>query len=337
MIRLTWRQFRIEALVGLVLLAAVAVTFAVTGPHLLAVYRLTPNQVANTYHGLQVGIFALLLLGPALVGVFFGAPLIARELETGTFRLVWTQSVTRARWLLVKLVGVGLASSLLAGGLTLMAAWWANPINLESQNRFSPALFGMFGIVPFGYGLFAFALGATAGVLFRRTLPAMAATLLGYVGVRVGVTYGIRPYFEAPLKTLVTLSPDEGGGFIAGPNGLHVVPPNFSIPNAWVLASQLVDKAGKAPSSGFVHQACPWLPTGAQVRVPGSKGVGAALHLANGIPRCLHVLAVEFRGLATYQPASRFWPFQGFETALFVLLSLALGLLTLFWARRRLS
>jgi len=42
------------------------------------------------------------LATPALLGIFWGAPLIARELETGTCRLAWNQSVTRTRWLTVK-------------------------------------------------------------------------------------------------------------------------------------------------------------------------------------------------------------------------------------------
>ena len=40
---------------------------------------------------------------PALIGAFWGAPLITREFEAGTFRLAWNQSVTRARWLAIKL------------------------------------------------------------------------------------------------------------------------------------------------------------------------------------------------------------------------------------------
>jgi len=52
---------------------------------------------------LEAALGLVVLVVPALIGVFWGAPLIARELETGTFRLAWTQSVTRTRWLAVKL------------------------------------------------------------------------------------------------------------------------------------------------------------------------------------------------------------------------------------------
>ena len=139
MIRLAWRQFRSEAVAGVAALVVVAVVLAVTGPHLVEVYRVSPSQVTSTYKDLQTALMAVLLIAPALLGVFFGAPLIARELESGTFRLAWTQGVTRARWLMVKLALVGFASSVLAGGLSLMVAWWANLINIVDRNRFSPS------------------------------------------------------------------------------------------------------------------------------------------------------------------------------------------------------
>ena len=132
MIRLAWRQFRTEAIAGIGALVVVAVVLAITGPHLVDVYRVQPSEVTTIDQDLQTALMAALLVVPALVGIFFGAPLVARELESGTFRLIFTQGVTRARWLTVKLALVGLGSSVLAGGLSLMVAWWANPINIEN-------------------------------------------------------------------------------------------------------------------------------------------------------------------------------------------------------------
>ena len=142
------------------------------------------NPVATDDGKLQTLALALVLIVPVVIGMFWGAPLVARELETGTFRLAWTQSVTRLRWLLVKLGLVGLASAVVGGLLSLMVSWWFSPIDKVSANRFSPAAFGMHGFVPAGYALFAFVLGATVGVLFRRTLPAMAVTLVGFIAAR---------------------------------------------------------------------------------------------------------------------------------------------------------
>jgi hypothetical protein len=334
MIRFAWRQFRAEAVIALGALLVVAVVLVVTGPHLMDVYRSTPQQVLTTDPRLQTALAALVLIVPALVGVFFGAPLVARELETGTYRLAWTQSVTRVRWLAVKLALVGLASSLLVGGLSLMVAWWANPINIVNADRFTPANFGVSGIVPFGYALFAFALGATTGIFFRRTLPAMATTLVGYVAVRLVVTFGIRRHFAAPLAKAFAIRPTGGFGFQMSPSGaiqVSVQPPN--IPNAWVLSTGVVDHAGRAPTSAFLLKTCPTLASGPQSGHAITKG-GPGI---SSIQNCVTAIAARFHGVVTYQPANRYWPFQIDETVLFVVLALALAGLSVWWVRRRLT
>ncbi|HEY1734770.1 MAG TPA: hypothetical protein VGG23_10005 [Acidimicrobiales bacterium] len=332
MIRLTWRQFRTEAVAGIAALVVVAVALAVTGPHLVDVYHSTPHQVLTTDPRLQAALAALVLIVPALVGVFFGAPLVARELETGTYRLAWTQSVTRVRWLAAKLVFVGLASSLLVGGLSLMVAWWANPINIVNADRFSPANFSVSGIVPFGYALFAFALGATTGILFRRTLPAMATTLVGYIAVRLVVTFDIRRHFAAPLVKAFAIDSTGGFGFSMSPGGsIQVSVPAPDLPNAWVLSTGVVDHASRAPTSAFLFKACPAL-GGPQSGHAITKGPPVA-----SMQHCLGSIAARFHGVVTYQPASRYWPFQIDETALFVVLALALAGVSVWWVRRRLT
>ena len=199
MIAFSWRQFRTQAIIGAAGLVVLGIVLLATGPHLVSIYDTAlaqcrasggassdcNNPVLSTDSKLQVLAAALVLIVPVLIGMFWGAPLIARELETGTFRLAWTQSVSRMRWLLVKLGLVGLASAAAAGLLSLMVTWWYSPIDKVNQNRFGTAAFGLHGFVPAGYALFAFALGATTGLLFRRTLPAMAVTLVGFVVARM--------------------------------------------------------------------------------------------------------------------------------------------------------
>ena len=90
----------------------------------------------NSDKALQSALPFIVVIAPALIGLFFGAPLIARELETGTFRLVWTQSVTRRRWLAVKLGLVGIVAMAIGGLLTWMVDWWASPLDAVNQNRF---------------------------------------------------------------------------------------------------------------------------------------------------------------------------------------------------------
>lgn len=138
MIRFSWLQFRTQAVAALGALAIVAVALAVTGPHLA-----------------HLGI-GLMLAAPPVIGMVWGAPLVTRELETGTVRLAWTQGVTRTRWLAVKLAVTGLAAVVTAGLLSLMLTWWSSPVDtaaaLKSGNsisfiRIGPVLFGAHTIV----------------------------------------------------------------------------------------------------------------------------------------------------------------------------------------------
>jgi ABC-type transport system involved in multi-copper enzyme maturation permease subunit len=118
---------------------------------------------------------------PPLIGIFWGAPLIARELEAGTHRLVCNQSVTRTRWLATKLAVVGGAAAATVGLLSWAVTAWAHHIDHAKDDRITPLVYGARGIVPIGYAVFAVTLDLTLGMLIRRTVPAMAATLAVYV------------------------------------------------------------------------------------------------------------------------------------------------------------
>ena len=147
MIWLTWRQFRVQALTAAAALAAFAILLAATGPHLARLYAasaitgchggscvtapvafLNRLQATSPYPVVYLLGIGLILVAPAVIGIFWGAPLIARELETRTFTLAWNQSITRTRWLVVKLALTGLAAMAVTEALSLMYAWWADPI-----------------------------------------------------------------------------------------------------------------------------------------------------------------------------------------------------------------
>jgi ABC-type transport system involved in multi-copper enzyme maturation permease subunit len=354
-IAFSWRQFRAQAIIGGAGLAVLGIILLVTGPHLVSVYDTAVaqcrasggassdcnNPVVSTYSKLQVLAAALVLLVPVLVGMFWGAPLIARELETGTFRLAWTQSVSRMRWLLVKLGLVGLASAAVAGILSLMVTWWYSPIDKVNQNRFGTAAFGLHGFVPAGYALFAFALGATTGLLFRRTLPAMAVTLVGFVVARWTVAFGIRPHFMTPISKAFGINPNGALGFTASPGGslqFTTGPPN--IPNALVVSNSVINNAGQSPSEAFLQKACPNLP-GLNGPPPGVRGGQAHTAVpANGqqaFQQCITTISTKYHQVITYQPAGRFWAFQTYETLLFVAASAVLAGVCVWWVRRRLT
>jgi ABC-type transport system involved in multi-copper enzyme maturation permease subunit len=339
MIRLAWRQFRSQAIVAFGALAVIAVVLAITGPHLVGVYDASVasckanrgrsancvNGVTNTYRFLQAALDALILVVPALIGVFWGAPLVARELEGGTFRLAWTQSVTRTRWLAIKLALVGLSSLAVAGLLSLMVTWWSSPVDTVNANRFSPNDFGLRGLVPIGYASFAFAFGVTAGVLIRRTLPAMATTLVGFVGARLAVNYWVRPHLLAPRQTTIAMSPASVGGISQSlPGGQLVLipnPPNTA--NAWIYSTRFVDRAGNALTSRILTRTCPQFTKSG--RLP-----------QDALQNCVTKLGKTYHLLVIYQPPSRYWPFQWYEMAIFIVAALVLLGICLWWVRHRL-
>ena len=72
-----------------------------------------------------VGFLVISTLGaPALVGLFWGAPLVAAEAEAGTTQFAWMQSVTRKRWLTVKIGWMLLAAAVWGGVISALVTWW---------------------------------------------------------------------------------------------------------------------------------------------------------------------------------------------------------------------
>jgi hypothetical protein len=343
-IRFAARQFRTQAVVAAIGLAAVAVVVLVTGPRLVHRYDslivgcggqscdVATNLFLRTDRFLQRVLDTLVLFTPALVGVFWGAPLVARELETGTFRLAWTQSVTRTRWLVVKVALVALAAAIVAGLLTLMVTWWFSTLDRVSADRFDPSPYGTRGLVPIGYAAFAVVLGTAVGVLVRRTVPAMAITLALFIGALVAMNIWVRPHLLPPVTVTQSVTSARGFGFTpdASGTGLNFVvePPDMS--NAWVLSSRVVDASGRGITSQFVSSACPEIPlpsddTGVQ-RAPADKGV---------FLRCVRTIARTYHIEMTYQPAGRYWVFQSMESGIFVLLAVGLAAFSAWWVRRR--
>jgi hypothetical protein len=349
MIWLTWRQFRAQGAMMGAALAVLAVILAVTGPGLADEYSdgiaaCTAqsgdcSDFLDSFFAGHRGAFlagtAIVLVLPALIGLFWGAPLIARELEAGTHRLVWNQSVTRTRWLAIKLGLLGLAAIAAAGLGSLAVDWWSNPLDKAAADDFArvePLLFGTRGIVPIAYAAFAFALGVTVGMLVRRTIAAMAITLVVFVAVQVGMPQLVRPHLIPPVRSTIDFTPSKLTMFAFGPDGLEV---RAEAPDgAWLLSSQTVDASGHAvariPSNSSLSPTSgPCAPTAAP---PPSDGPGEEL-----APCLAAVKRLGYRQQVTYQPASRFWPLQWYETAIYTAVALGLAGFCSWWLRRRLA
>lgn len=326
MIWLTWRQFRGSALTVFGALGAVAVVLAFTGPGLDRDYADLLAQcpggcIGDAYDhffflrlGAYLGLTLLVSAVPAVVGVFWGAPLISREFETGTQDLVWQQSVSRRRWLAIKVGFVGLAGIAAAGLAVAVVSWWSRPLDATSIfGRLSPGVFDARGYVVLGHTAFAFALGVAAGLLIRRTVPAMAVTFAIFVAVQIVMPTMVRPHFATPLRIEAVITARYLSGVdTSGPGGtVRGLQVDVDEPAAWILSNEVVDSAGHT-----VDTLPAWVADCATPEAPSGEAIQQ---------QCLQRLAdAGYRQAVTYHPADRFWSFQAYETAIFGMLGLLL-------------
>lgn len=313
MTRALWRQYRATALIAGVLLALTIAFLLISGFHILAVAQQLGlatacanretdacTQAAELFYSrtLHEELFAplWLVLFPLLIGMFVGAPLIAREWEQGTYKLAWTQSVSRSRWLTHRLSILAVVILLTSIIPALLASWWSGPLMSISGTWVD---YDIGGIVPLAYALFAFALGTASGTLIRKTLPAMALTLLLFIVVRIAISIWLRPYFLPPL-TSTLLDP------------IQSTPAQLQ--NSMRVQTQYIDSQGHLISS--------------------EKAINPCISNSENMDLCMHNHGIHYYAL--YQPADRFWLLQGMEVTLYLVLSLALLGLTFWLVRKRL-
>jgi ABC-2 family transporter protein len=349
----TWlslRQLRAQLGAALAAIGALLVALAITGPGLADLPATAGSDFLRQLGGTETTFyylgFAAVIAAPALIGIFWGAPLVARELEAGTHRLAWAQSVTRSRWLATRLVVTGLLALAAVALLSFAVTWWCQPIDSAINaghpglgplgiSRLRPPIFDGRGLAPLGYTAFALSLGVAAGIFTRRTIPAMALTLAVFAAVQIAFPIWVRPSLgPAELTTPITRS-NLQGMLITGPASANVssaskgtVPGKLDIdlgkPGAWVTSSETVDRDGQAVDR---------LPGWIQTCGPESGPHGGL----TGAPECYRRLtALGYEQRITYFPSDRYWSLQGIETAIYAALSLLLVGFS-FWRLRRLS
>jgi hypothetical protein len=332
----TWRQFRTSAWITLGGLGVLAVVLAVTGHNLTGQWtssgaatchgdcaRAVANFFSQVTSGANERVYqaSLLLtyLVPPLIGLFWGAPLVARELEAGTHRLAWTQSVTRTRWIATKLVVVGGAAAVTAGALSWAVTSWGQHIDDTKYYRITPLVFGGRGVIPIGYALFAFTLGVSLGMLIRRVVPAMAATLAIYVAAVASMPLWIRAHLAPAAHSTPALDITKVQGFgIAGHGVMTVVGGLDAAPSqAWVLSNHTITSTGQIFTGPVNPQYC---------------------NPTQGPEACLHwVGTLGLHQQLTYQPANHFWPLQWTETGIFTVLAVLLAGFSIWWTCRHLT
>ena len=319
----TWLQYRYQGALAAALLAVLAVLLLITGLHAAQVWHSALAGCAHdgscaslAYSQLSLasprvyGLVVATAAVPLLPGLFWGAPMAAQEAETGTDQFAWTQSITRRRWLAVRAGWLLLATAVLAGAVSALATWWSGPDSALNADAFRLGRFDVIDIVPVGYAIFAMALGICAGLLLRRTLPAIAVTLAGFVALRV-LTAWLRLYYMTPVTAYYKLTA------------------NFPASGSFLPVSQgVVGPNGRPPTAGpGTVMAGPGLP------IPAACRQALASVDPNAVASC--VTAHGYRGYLIYQPASRFWAFQGIETGIYAVLAAALLGVTFLVLKRR--
>ena len=322
MIWLTWRQHRRQVWFTLAALAALAALMVPTGLSMwgafddlklgdclarIATASADPagamscstalTNFRSSYQTMNlVGVLMLFL--PLLIGLFWGAPLVAREIEHGTHRFAWTQGVSRRRWMLVKFGLVGAATLTVSAAYGLGMSWWLTPLVRAGQSRMNLFVFDMQGIVPIGYTLFAVSLGVLAGTVWHKVLPAMAATLVGVIGLRIALTTLARRHYQ-PAETItfpvVGLTGDSNPAT-----------------GDWVLDRGVRDASGQMVIPG-IQVGC----------TPESTGCAADLGLGDGAYNWILL-----------QPAERFWVFQSIEFTIYAAVAVVLLALAVRRVRR---
>lgn len=315
---LLWRQHRAETLALTIAVTVLITVLVILGRPMHALFPSGPAHCLTTTidhgcrnaimqlqqnHGYSTSLLVLLNLAPYLIGGFLGAPLLAREMETGTWQLAWTQTIPRLRWLVAKVAVLGAVSALLAAVLATVIAWYRQPLDL--LGGFDITGFDLTGLVPMAYTLFAFALSVCAGLLLRRSLPAAAAAFVGFVALRVGIAGWIRPHYITPMTLNEPILPGSGE-----------IPDGAPNPRDRILTQGFTDATGHHITG---------LDAAIMQGKAGETGADPTVYLhANGIQHWV-----------VYQPIDRYWTFQLIETAIFVGLAAVLLAVVVWRLQRR--
>jgi len=321
----TWRQHRV-ALTGLVVaLAAIGTYTWIVGLQLhhayaaeLACHPAGSDACLQLTSGFNsVGGFLtngwILQLVPALIGTFVGAPVLAREMETGSYRYAWTQGFGRWRWTLAKLAGLAVAVTAAASAISVLFSWYYQPYfgadnqarSLSELTSLAPSLFDLRGVVFGAWTLAAFAIGALAGMLIRKVVPAIVATLVAYAGLAIATGAWLREHYFAPIVTR-----------------------SLNVPSSVWIVSQNWTKGGQTVSQTVLYQVL----QGAPAQVAGKGGGGPNLH---ALVAWQYLVQHGYIQVTSYQPATRFWAFQWVEAGWLLGLSVLLIAVTVWLVRRR--
>ncbi len=198
-----------------------------------------------------------------------------------------------------------------AAAFSALASWYIQPIFAAGDDNgpLYPTIFDLRGVALAAWTLAAFAIGALAGVLIRRVIPAMFATIAVYAGLAFVTGAFLRPRYE---PALVTTNPGIG---------LH---------GRWVI-SQLWTRGGHPASLSMINQTLHAVDI--QAVTPEQFQPGPAAPVS--VDPVRYLVQHGYALVTMYQPDSRFWPFQWIEGGWLLALSVLLIGAAIWLVRRR--
>lgn len=335
---LAWRQHRKQFMVAGIFLILFAALMIPTGLNFWHAYQHTLSTCGstNTCNQIQGELFQsqidsmllhlvpiAILFVPILLGLFWGVPFLAREYAEGTNKLVWTQGVSRSKWLSIKLVWVLGSAALFAALFVGLDTWWSRADQALNLNRFQTLQFSANGIALIGYAVFSVSLGIFLGAWLKRTMAALGVTLVLLIAlVAVVVPNFIRPYYYTPVSNDHPLLSSNLNGV------------NVNGAAALIISQNVVNKNNQSINWSNPPQQCVVTPGSSQSNVivgghteaaiPSKIGGSLEIQARNGGPpvslNCLQPLG--YNQEIKYQPSYRYWDFQRIETALYLGLSI---------------
>jgi hypothetical protein len=216
---LTWRLHRTEAVIGIVLFAALIGIMVLASRSIDAPYNAAREgncfDVDNS-QGLECNEWlsdyaqrvsrwsnlSTLLHGVPLAAAALLAIPTLQEFDRGTHRLAWTQSISRRRWSLSRIGFVAGTATLVAAVWAVAASDWRSSVMRGEEHTFGQNAFELSPMVLFGYGLFAAALGLAAAVVLRRLIPTLALLAVGFIGTRIVTTFVVRGQYRPSIRRL---------------------------------------------------------------------------------------------------------------------------------------
>jgi hypothetical protein len=317
-----WRRYRTTLAATVAVLGLLAIYLVIDAERIRSAYATyracTPaNSAACQFawqnfrdsHGQSGFVSVILVLLPGIVGVFAGTPVLARELETGTFRYAWTQGVGRLRWAIALLVPGALGVAVITGALGALVSWHDQPlVQAGITPRLRATSFCVTGLSGAGWALAGFALSVLAGLLWRRVVAALATAFAVWFGLAFLTAQILRPNYLSQLTTT-----------------------SMQLSNKDLSLGQWWTKGGVRVSDAQINSVLEAIGVqfngGSSTRVAGPGGPS--------VDPIQYLLQHGYQQVTSYQPDSRYWPFQWIEFGWLTGLAVLLLAATLWLLRRR--